>query len=476
MLARSLAINGRNMSGSFALTRTFETEGRFIDTHETKPLNPEDRFSLLEGLRPLRDIKKLRIEGCELRDDSAEIIAEIIANNPQLEELKLLDNFIGPDGLELMANAAKDHPNLRYVNVAHNMLKGAEAGEAAALFLQNAPHLEHFNITRNMLGSEGCRILAEGLPKATQLRELYAAGIDGAPQGLESLVLAAGNHPRLNLANLSSHTAADPLPESQSGIILSRLSAGTNPHLIRFSPTTEQTDALCEKNEARINHTAHLLTEDLASLNYAQLSTLHLLFPTIEKRIHIIAPPLNTSVKSQEFMHEEFPQFMANLPQLPQDGNADALFTPNNKGYAPLDNPALWDDPQAVLDFLQQAGQPLDDAFLARRTPRGVSLLESAAASTVFDTMLNALNQQNVHLQDSELMAENGKPNPLFSQLIERGIAHRLFTYSNWNDSKSVFGVQQCLQQLPPEQQAVVPRYQIVEHVKEQHEDKALGR
>jgi hypothetical protein len=459
-------MTGTLMTGTLSFTRRIVTDDADIRDTQRMQIPTEERGRWLEKLLEMNDLLELRMDNTELRDDDAQALARLVAQNPHLQKLDISNNFIGPEGVSAIAEAATNHPALREVNVAHNMLKDKEAGEAVAALMRNIPLLEDLNFCRNMLGDEGSAIVADALADAPRLYRLFAGELNNTKRGVEKIIEAVASHPKLESVNMMQLSHSTAFAGQQ--YVLDRLPQGENRSMLQFLPQTDEIRAFCDENKQRLNKAAQLLTHELETLTYPQLCELTSRFSSIARNINTVNPPLDTSKKSIDFALQEFPSFVKALPELPADGGADALFTADENGFAPLDNPRLWQNPQGVFAWLEQQGQALDADFLARTTPRGVNFVESALGIAPLKTVLPLLNQQGIRVQDSNLLDAQKQPTPLYSHLLAMGNPAPLFSSENWKGGHAS-SLRECVAHLPDSQKAAVPVHALAASLRHQH-------
>lgn len=457
----------------------FQFVRRYIDddgqTHSMANTLSRDFDTFLNAISHYTDLHEIRIDDGGIKDGEMERLAAVVERNPQLWKLDLLTNFITPDGVDALAEAAQKHGSLRQVNLSRNCLKGRAGGEAAGRLLAACPRIENFNISSNMLGDDGSMALADAVAAAPSLRQFFAANAENTEAGFAALVEAVAHHRGLCSANLMPR---DKVMEDSPDVvhILKGLAAGDCPNLSVFTPHTEDSDRVCTRNKERTSAAAHLLEQDLATLTYSQHCAIAEHWPAINYNPQNIKPPLDTSKKSLDFMRQEFPCFLKELPGLPESGGIGALFMPDANGFAPLDNPRIWQHPQAVMAFVAANEQQLDAGFFARETPRGVSFLQSALGIAPVSMVLPMLNEAGVQLREDMLLDAARKPTPLFRQLLERQEAAQLFTEDNWKGG-SPAAMRACAAHLPQELRENLPLHSLGAAMQQERcEAAALGR
>lgn len=423
--------------------------------------------AFLNALSRVENLHSIKIDDGELKDADAIALARVVAKQPHLQELVLLKNYIGPEGLDALTDAASKHSSLRNVNLSRNCLKGQEGGESAARFMQANPQLDTFNLSGNMLGDDGGAIVADALTALPRVRLFFAAHTQMGSETLGTFADIASRHGSLCSINI---TQGEALGANDAATIgnMENFKNGPSNNLLYILPESETTKAICQENKDSIGHAMGLLTQELKDLSYAQHCGILERWPSMNYAWeHHMKFPVDTSKKSKEFMREEFPAFLRELPPLPSEGGADALFAANAEGFAPLDNPRIWQNPQAVMDYVDACGQKLDAAFLERKTERNVSFVESAMGIAPAPMMLRLLNEAGIQLQGDALLTTDKKPTPLFDSLIDRGRAASLFTDKNWKGGHPA-ALHACAAQLPERTRDQIPLHGLAARLNQQ--------
>lgn len=420
---------------------------------------PENRRHAYARLAKMSNITALRIDDCDLKDEDAKIIADLLPQNKDLSELNLHKNFIGAEGVLALAEAAKELPALRDVNLARNVIAGREGGEAVAALLKNTPQLAELNISSNQLKDEGCAVVGGALKTATQLQKVFVADVNNTDTGLTDLVAGLQNHPHIRSVNIMQDTNISVKIPQKVGII-ERVIGSESKNLTQFTPRNDAMDAFCDRNKARAREAASHLEGNLNTLDYTALAAIATRWTIISDMMPYFKPSLDTAKKPLPLLRREFPEFVNSLPRIPQDGTVEALFTANEKGYAPLDNPLIWRKPQVVMDWLESKGQTLTPEFMQRSTPRGVTFEEAAIKAAPLSKLIPALNKAGVQLQENRLLQANGQPTALLNGIIERGDGAQLFTHSNLRGTNAQ-SMRRMASALPAEQRNRIPLHQL---------------
>jgi hypothetical protein len=410
---------------------------------------------IMERFARYGTVESLAFDDCELGDKEMAEIAEHLPKLDKLRHLTFYKNFIGPEGVYALTEATRQMPQLQDISFARNVLKGAEGGKAIAHFMANTPGLIEMNVSSNQLGDDGSKVLAAALAKSPNMRKCMAGDLNNTDAGLVHLVNALRGHRGMCSANFI-HAEYLSKDDGKKDDIVDVLAGSGTKNLTMFMPTSPAIDAMCKANKEAARKAATHLTDNLEQLDYAQVAAINERWPTIGEYMKTFNPPLDSTKKSFEFMQYEFPQFVMGLPRLPQDNSVDALFATDAKGYAPLDNPRIWSHPAAVFSRFDT----LDATQLARTTPRGTSLLDSALLAAPMERLMPELNGRGIQVKGTALVQKDGSATPLFTAIIERGDGAKLFTRANWIGSDAST-MRQAANLLPPEQRASIPMYSL---------------
>lgn len=420
---------------SYTIRGTADDGGVAHKTVQSSYHEAEGKAALFEELAGNGKLVAVELKDCDLNDADGEAIAAIVKGNPNLSKLVLLKNFIGPETIEKIADASQEHGPLQWVNLSRNMLKDEAGAKAIGALLRSNPRMTHLNVSSNQLKDAGSQLLTEHIASAP-LQELYAAHLNNSDAGYQALVQTVGDHPTLMTVNImQGERVID--NESRTSVITNSLSRGSSSSLISFTPQSDDSKTMCDENKDAARHAKTLLEErDATTLDYHELAAICEHLPYIHKNLSRTAA--QDSEKSPAQQAEEFTTLLRSLPPLPSAEEAvDALFTPDKNGYAPLDNPLLWRDAEAVFDFLDAHDQPLDEAFLARTTPKGMGVIESALGFGAAAQTVPLLNAHNARIQKDVLLDAEHNPTELYQGLLSRRESAALFTAENWKGANA---------------------------------------
>jgi hypothetical protein len=147
----------------------------------------EERFGAVNKLQ----YRQLNWGAAEAKAVAAVLAAGVALN---LQQLDLMDNYIGDKGAFALAGALPSATALMSLDLSRNLIR-QEGARALAGTLPSARALKWLNLNDNSIGHEGARALAEAMPSAMALKCLYlnsnSIGDEGARALADALPSAA---------------------------------------------------------------------------------------------------------------------------------------------------------------------------------------------------------------------------------------------------------------------------------------------
>ncbi|MBM3617148.1 MAG: hypothetical protein FJX23_01225 [Alphaproteobacteria bacterium] len=359
---------------------------------ENHNLGDEGVAYLAEALHKNSTLEDLNLRNNAISPKGMKLLAEAIAGHPKLHSVNLGRNNIGDEGVGILMDAMKPHSALRYLFIDENHIT-AEGGKRAAQALrEGAPPLAHLNISRNGMASEGSIAIAEAMRENRSLHTLHIQG---------------------------NHTD-DETTRRVSSIL--RSSGNTNLFHLHTVKVDDEMQVMLKRNLDKARDLAKTFQWEKATLSAQE-------YRQMDKRHNAIAHVLDVDVCD---ISERLDQLIDRLPKLPEmDALPEGLFAKDGRGYAPLDNPRLWETPEAALDTM--ANLSLTKELAQRTTAKGGKLLEALANSIPAERFIGALNERGVKLGAAELLKEDDTANDLMTTLLEqKDGAQAIFSTSNW--------------------------------------------
>lgn len=313
----------------------------------------------------------------------------------QLTQLFVSDASAGDENAAKLAGAMRGNTSLKALALDNKRISDQGIGFIADMLAGNRT-LQELILNRNPLNDAGGRRLAEGLQHNTGLvrLSLYLDTMrQDAYDAVSRAIIESGNKNFLELNSFAPHF---------------------------------EVKAFAAQNLTALERLADTVRDNPLAANAAEL---------FEARLRQNA--FDYKYSNQKF-GRDFLRVLNNLPGLPEPSAevCEALFTATENGYAPLDNPFLWQDAEQARQVLEK--MPLNRELLVRRTDKGASLLESLARSVDTGVLVKSLNRQGIHIGGQLLLDAENKPNNVFSALIDRGDVRELFSTENWRGREGV--------------------------------------
>lgn len=383
------------------------------------PIGMSALKQLADALAVNTSLTNLNLENHNIGDEGAAYIADALHKNSTLREINLRNNAIGPKGAALLAEAVAGHPTLGTLNIGRNKL-GDEGVEALTPALNKGVALRYLSVDENHITAAGAQRIAQNLREGSDLKSLNISRNGMKPEGCLSLAESLRENTSLVSLSIHGNTTDDESVREISSTL--RKSGNVNLLHLTLVKVNDELQQMLKRNMDTAKDLAHAFQwnkPNLSADDYRQ----------INRRIPVISHVLDVETHELE---ARFGQMVAQLPQLPEKSELpDGLFKAGSKGYAPLDNPRLWDSPEAAKATLD--GVPLTRELLAAKTKHGGTMLEALANALPAAELIGELNKRGVKLGASELLNSDNKPNPLMTALLEqKDGAVALFSLSNW--------------------------------------------
>lgn len=384
------------------------------------PMGMPAAKALGEALAVNTSLKNLSLENHNLGDEGVAYIAEALKKNATLEDLNLRNNAISPKGMKLLAEAVAGHPKLHSLNLGRNKL-GDEGVGILMDAMDKHSALRYLFVDENHVTSEGgkrvAQALCDGVPPLAHLN-ISRNGMTA--EGSIAIAEAMRENRSLHTLHIQGNHTDDETTRKVSSIL--RSSGNTNLFHLHTVKVDDEMQVMLKRNYDKAKDLTKTFQWEKATLSAQE-------YRQIDKRQNAIAHVLDVDVCE---ISERLDQLIERLPKLPaSETQPDALFTANSQGYAPLDNPRLWDSPEAALATMENLS--LTRELTQRPTAKGGTLLEALAHAIPAEKFMHALNERGIKLGAGELLKEDGTPNDLMTTLLEqKDGAQAIFSLSNW--------------------------------------------
>lgn len=373
-------------------------------------------------------------------DDSPDLKSLIakIRENGDFEGDKLLYDKVTltDDDMVELADALRGNTRLKGITLRRMEQVTDKGSIALAEALEGNPRVEIIGLSNNAMTDASAAAWAKTLSNSRTLHDVNFAKNDMTAEGQEQLFTAVIKSENPNLLSLWTFL--------------------TNPPEVKRMIDGNRREAWNLAEEI-IAHPNRLSGDDLRSLDTR--------IPTVMEQARMQATSLKVDASPETYTPAYGESLLAALPKLPPAGEsfAEALFTADAQGYAPLDNPRLWESPEAARQTLDSL--PLNKDFLTRPTLRGSSILDAAAHALPAKEFVRYFNAKGISISQDFLLDGSGKPTQLFARAIRDHKAPAFFTPSNWEASNTE-GIRKAFAHLPDAQQSRVGITRLLHEVK----------
>lgn len=299
-----------------------------------------------------------------------------------------------------------------YFNPPRSQLAGDEFEQILDI-IRKHKGLKSFESRRMYFSKSQGEALAEALKTQSGLQELVMMHGRMDTAAVEPLIDFAAESGKLHRINLSGHQDSDEIARQMEA----RLVAPEYYSLTFAMPATNALRTQASANYKRLAKDAHLVKQgDVAVIQPRELWR-------IEHQWHAIEELADGATRETLY---------AQLPSLP-DGKImlDDLFTGDENGFTPLDNPLTWRKHPDLLARLIMQGE-LDETSLSRQTPKQHTILEYAVGLGDAQTAMKTLRDNGLRLGGTWLF-QNDKLIEMADILVERGAWREAFSAENWH-------------------------------------------
>lgn len=374
---------------------------------------------LAEQLAGRPQVRKLRMDDCGLRIGNTPEILKVLNAAPNLEKFTFRKTMLNGEWAARLLDGIKNHPTLGELDISLNPLDG-KGGEALADFIASSPRLKSIQADTCRLGDEGIEAVSKAIGSAGEgVVKISFSHNRVGEKGMRAFAKAVARDNR-SLIQVSCEND----DAATNKILADAFLRAPSPNLLGIEPRTEEIVQIVHKNDAAVKHAVMLLQGEIEKQVPRRLQ-----FFEDRKTAIFHSGSLHLGTVPPEQVKQEYETFMELLPKVPENATLDALFTPDERGFAALDNPRAWQgkDALAVLSIL-----PLTHEILHQKTLKGTSLLNSLSHAVDADALIPHLNARGIKLGVKDLReGDTTRPSWLMETLIERGSTSALFGADN---------------------------------------------
>ncbi|MBM3617462.1 MAG: hypothetical protein FJX23_02840 [Alphaproteobacteria bacterium] len=374
---------------------------------------------LAEQLAKRPQARKLKMDDCGLRIGNTADVLKVLDAAPNLEKFTFRKTMLDGAWAEKLLDGIKSHPSLTTLDISQNPLDG-RGGAALAGFIASAPRIRSIQADACRLGDEGIEAVSKAIGSAGD--KLLKVSFNHNHLGKKGMRAFAHAVTRDNRSLIQ--VSCDNGDDATNKLLENAFLRAPSPNLLGIEPRTEEIVQIVHKNDAAVKHAVMVLQGEIG-----QQVPRRLQFMEDRKSAIFESGLLHIGTVPPEQVKQEYEAFLESLPKVPENATIDALFTPDARGFAPLDNPRAWNgkDALAVLSDL-----PLTPETLRQKTPKGTSLLNALSHAVDADVLIPHLNSRGIKLGAKDLReGDSPRPSWLMETLSEKGSTSALFGADN---------------------------------------------
>ena len=150
------------------------------------------------------NIKLLSLKLCNINDDGAVFIAEVIQMNTTIQTLDMSSNGILDDGAIAISDGLKSNTSLKQLIISKNKITSKGAKYIAGTIQVNAT-LEQLDLSYNLLSDNGTAAISDGLKANSKLQWLNISHNSITNVGIKKITEAIQVNPTLQNINISKN-------------------------------------------------------------------------------------------------------------------------------------------------------------------------------------------------------------------------------------------------------------------------------
>ena len=155
-------------------------------------------------IKQLRSLTILRVSGCKITDQGADMIAGVLLQTVSLETLDVSNTTLNVAKAQKINNALKSLTSLKSLKINDNDISDKAAGSIATVILNN-PLLEKLNLSHNKLSSAGVLQITNALLVFKNIKMLDISKNSVTSDNIEKLSAALSECPLIQELNLSQN-------------------------------------------------------------------------------------------------------------------------------------------------------------------------------------------------------------------------------------------------------------------------------
>ncbi|XP_056097032.1 NLR family CARD domain-containing protein 3-like isoform X6 [Rhinichthys klamathensis goyatoka] len=191
---------------------------KYISTNQGQ--NHTSPNEVLQKLLPVVEASRsAKLCGCKITDEGCAALASALRLNSHLRELDLTGNIIGDKGLKLLSDGLKD-PHCKLEKLELRWCEITDEGCAALVSaLRSNSHLRELNLSANIIGDKGVKLLSDGLKDPhCKLEKLTLRCCEITDEGCAALTSALRSNSHLRELDLTWNKIGDASVKSLSAL------------------------------------------------------------------------------------------------------------------------------------------------------------------------------------------------------------------------------------------------------------------
>jgi len=377
-------------------------------------------------LQAVPNLESLSLSGCSLGNKPCEVLADHLPNS-KINSLSLSAMGVWPEGMEKLIEGVEKSAQVVSFGISKYAPEQAERKLPLLTRAASIPHLRRIEIWENGLESSEVHKVTQAIAKNTSLDAVFLAEKkipnDQMGQAAQKML---GANPSIKLASVKGKKNTSMSEKTRTGLQETvRAIPDFTSLYIGETRITAADSFMRDDISNRITYHDNA-TAAFKGLSFNELKLLTLHPKSVFHLSHNFVGPMLRAEKA-------FPQFIERLPGIPD--SPEGWQKPNRLGFAPVDNPLLWDTPEKAKANL--AAMPLNAEMLLKPSPKGMSLADAAMDTLSGEEFVRTINAQGIQLGAKELLDEKGNLSAFSNKLAYKTPYMRAaFIAENWLGKK----------------------------------------
>lgn len=378
---------------------------------------------LAEVIRNNHQLQEISID-TQVSEEAVDVLADALRGHPSLTSFRLKRQDVSMDAIRTLTDACFSLPQLEYFQLKEVGLTPKEIQHVAQTAAEH-PNLNGLCLSKNTIDNTSAEALADMLERKRDFHYIRLMDCDLSDEAMVLLADRAAKQPEM----VHFHLHYNPVSGKAADEVPQLMLAGGGLNLSSCLPYNDQSNRYCMENTTL----AKELTEKLVDAHQQHRAESILTHAQVAVRLPSMRHLRRESTTGATPPFDIAEAYMQALPVL--DASNDVLRT-DDRGLCPAENPATWQDAEATLQRLEQAGTTIDRDWLQQKTSRGDTLLACALTANAH-AVIPALNRRNIRIQNTDMLDANRQPTPLLENMITQNSCAAIFQEENWKGGKA---------------------------------------